>query len=62
MKKFLNLFVRDDRGVSAMEYAVLAGIVILALGAMAATYKGNIANMFTNLFSQVSTAQSKAGS
>ncbi|MEK6347515.1 MAG: Flp family type IVb pilin [Burkholderia sp.] len=62
MKKFLNLFVRDDRGVSAMEYAVLAGIVILALGAMAATYKGNISTMFTNLFSQVSTAQSKAGS
>ncbi|KND59834.1 hypothetical protein BVER_04870c [Candidatus Burkholderia verschuerenii] len=61
MKKFLNAFARDERGVSAMEYAVLAGIVILALGAMASTYKSNISSMFSNLFSQVSTAQSKAG-
>ncbi|MFK4446513.1 pilus assembly protein Flp/PilA [Caballeronia udeis] len=57
MRKFLKLFVRDERGVSAMEYAVLAGIVVVALGAMAATFSTNVGLMFTNLFSRVTTAQ-----
>ncbi|WP_436025837.1 Flp family type IVb pilin [Trinickia sp. LjRoot230] len=43
-----------------MEYAVLAGIVVIALGAMAATFSTNISTMFTNLFTQVTTSQNKA--
>lgn len=62
MRKLFKLFVRDERGVSAMEYAVLAGIVVLALGAMASTYSGKITTMFTNLFTQVTTAQNNANS
>ena len=60
MSKFLKAFVRDERGVSAMEYAVLAGIVVVALGGMAATFKGDINTMFTNLFTKVNQAQNKA--
>ncbi|MBN3726357.1 Flp family type IVb pilin [Burkholderia sp. Ac-20379] len=60
MKKFLKAFARDERGVSAMEYAVLAGIVILALGAMAVTYKSSVSTLFNNLFTQVSSAQKGA--
>ncbi|CAN7630992.1 Flp family type IVb pilin [Trinickia sp. LjRoot230] len=60
LKSFLKTFIRDDRGVSAMEYAVLAGIVVIALGAMAATFSTNISTMFTNLFTQVTTSQNKA--
>jgi pilus assembly protein Flp/PilA len=60
MRKFLKLFVRDERGVSAMEYAVLAGIVVVALGAMAATFNTNVGLMFTNLFTRVTTAQGNA--
>jgi pilus assembly protein Flp/PilA len=60
MRKLMKAFVRDERGVSAMEYAVLAGIVVLALGAMAATFKTSISDMFTNLFTQVTTSQNKA--
>lgn len=62
MRKLFRMFVRDERGVSAMEYAVLAGIVVLALGAMAAGYKTNIGTMFTNLFTQVTNAQNNASS
>ena len=61
MRKLFKAFVRDERGVSAMEYAVLAGIVVIALGGMAATFKASIGTMFSNLFSQVSTSQSNAG-
>ena len=57
MRNFMKAFVRDERGVSAMEYAVLAGIVVIALGGMAATFKSSISTMFSNLFTQVTTAQ-----
>ncbi|WP_414445355.1 Flp family type IVb pilin [Burkholderia sp. 22PA0106] len=57
MKKLLKAFARDERGVSAMEYAVLAGIVILALGGIAANYKTQVSNMFSTLFTQATTAQ-----
>jgi pilus assembly protein Flp/PilA len=60
MRNFFNAFVRDERGVSAMEYAVLAGIVVIALGGMAATFKGKISTMFSTLFTQVTTSQNKA--
>jgi pilus assembly protein Flp/PilA len=60
MRKLINAFVRDERGVSAMEYAVLAGIVVIALGGMATTFKSSIGTMFSTLFTNVSSAQAKA--
>ena len=58
MRKLMKAFVSDERGVSAMEYAVLAGIVVLALGAMASTFSNSVSSMFSSLFSKVSSAQS----
>ncbi|MCG7399894.1 MULTISPECIES: Flp family type IVb pilin [Caballeronia] len=60
MRKLMKAFVRDERGVSAMEYAVLAGIVVLALGAMASTFSTSVGTMFSTLFDKVTTAQSSA--
>ncbi len=62
MRKLFKAFVRDERGVSAMEYAVLAGIVVIALGAMASVFSTNVATMFTGLFHQVTNSQTKVGS
>ena len=62
MRKLFKAFVRDERGVSAMEYAVLAGIVVLALGAMASSFNTSIGTMFSGLFTKVSTAQGTSGS
>jgi len=53
MSKFFKFFVRDERGVSSMEYAILAGLVVVALGALTATFNTNISNMFTGLFGKV---------
>lgn len=61
MTKFFKKFVRDERGVSAMEYAILAGIVAVALGAMAATFSSNIQSWFTGLNTRVTTATGNAG-
>ncbi len=44
-----------------MEYAVLAGIVVIALGGMAATFKTSIGTMFSTLFTNVTNSQNKAG-
>jgi pilus assembly protein Flp/PilA len=62
MRKFVRWFVRDERGVSAMEYAVLAGIVAVALGAMATTFSSSVKDMFATMFTSISTNQAKGGS
>ncbi|TCF96611.1 pilus assembly protein [Paraburkholderia strydomiana] len=59
MHKLLKAFVRDERGVSAMEYAVLAGIVAVALGAAGATFSSKVSTMFTTMFTAISTQQAK---
>jgi pilus assembly protein Flp/PilA len=61
MRKFMKAFVRDERGVSAMEYAILAGIVAVALGAVATTFSPAIQSWFSDLNSRVTTAKSNAG-
>jgi pilus assembly protein Flp/PilA len=57
MLKFFKWFVRDERGVSAMEYAILAGIVAVALGAIASQFTTGISTMFAKAFTSISTAQ-----
>lgn len=54
MLKFLKSFVRDERGVSAIEYTLLATIAILALVGLGTNYRTAIGNLFSNLYSIVS--------
>jgi pilus assembly protein Flp/PilA len=56
MSKFLKVFVRDERGVSAMEYAILAGIVVVALTAVGTTFSGSMTGLFTALFNKITQA------
>jgi pilus assembly protein Flp/PilA len=65
MRNLMKAFVRDERGVSAMEYAVLAGVVVIALGAASTVFTSGIDKVFTSLFNNVNTAvknSSKASS
>jgi pilus assembly protein Flp/PilA len=57
MRKFFKAFVRDERGVSAMEYAILAGIVGVALVAVAGTFGTNVGTWFSYLNTKVAAAQ-----
>jgi pilus assembly protein Flp/PilA len=57
MRKLLKAFVRDERGVSAMEYAVLAGIIAVALTAVGTTFSGSLQTLFTNMFTAANNAQ-----
>jgi pilus assembly protein Flp/PilA len=59
MRKLFKAFVRDERGVSAMEYAVLAGIVAVALGGVGVAFGKNVTTMFDTMFTAISTQQAK---
>ncbi|BAO88458.1 MULTISPECIES: Flp family type IVb pilin [Caballeronia] len=56
MQKLLKAFVRDERGVSAMEYAILAGIVVVALVAVGSAFSTNMTDIFSNLTTKVKNA------
>ncbi|CAL8475959.1 MULTISPECIES: Flp family type IVb pilin [Caballeronia] len=56
MQKLLKAFVRDERGVSAMEYAILAGIVVVALVAVGSAFSTNMTGIFSNLTDKVKAA------
>ncbi|GJH26689.1 Flp family type IVb pilin [Caballeronia sp. EK] len=56
MQKLLKAFVRDERGVSAMEYAILAGIVVVALVAVGSAFSTNMTDIFSNLTTKVKAA------
>ncbi|WP_429500199.1 Flp family type IVb pilin [Robbsia andropogonis] len=53
MSKFLKLFVRDERGISAIEYTLLAGIAVMALVGLGTNYRTAIAGLISNLFTFV---------
>ena len=55
MRQFLKFFRRDERGVTALEYAILAGIIVVALVAVGTTFSTNLQAIFTALTTKVST-------
>lgn len=55
MNSLLGLWVRlrtDERGLTAVEYAVLGGIVVAGIVAIGTAFKADLATAFTNLFDQ----------
>ncbi|HEY9279145.1 MAG TPA: Flp family type IVb pilin [Eoetvoesiella sp.] len=56
MRKFIKLFMRDERGVSALEYAILAGLIVAAVSAAVALLDTSLFTAFTNLSTSITTA------
>jgi pilus assembly protein Flp/PilA len=59
MLRFLRFLSRDERGVSALEYSVLAGIVVVAVAAAGAIFGGTdgLPNLFQNMITRVTSVQ-----
>ena len=57
MMKLINKVWRDDRGVSALEYAILAGVVVTAVIAAGTVLSGSsgLSSVFTNLMTTVNS-------
>ncbi|CAE6706206.1 Flp family type IVb pilin [Paraburkholderia domus] len=42
MKRFTQRFLRDNKGVTAIEYGLIAGLVVLVIAASVTTIGGNL--------------------
>lgn len=65
MRALLRSIQRDERGVSAMEYAVLAGIVVVAVvaaGSLLSNKTTGLPGLFTKLLSTITTASTPPSS
>ncbi|AOJ41601.1 Flp family type IVb pilin [Burkholderia sp. AU33423] len=58
MLQYVKSLLRDERGVSSLEYAVLAGIVVVALaavGVILSSNAGGLPSVFTTLINKVTS-------
>jgi pilus assembly protein Flp/PilA len=56
MLQFIKALARDEEGVSALEYAVLAGIVVVAVaavGAILSSTSSGLPSLFTSLMTKI---------
>lgn len=42
--------IRDEKGLTAVEYAVLGGIIVAAIGVAAASFQTNLSAAFNAMF------------
>ncbi|HEY9460619.1 MAG TPA: Flp family type IVb pilin [Paralcaligenes sp.] len=56
MRKFIQSLARDERGVSALEYAILAGLIVGVLVTAVGVFSGDLSAAFSNLGAAVTTA------
>ena len=45
--------IRDEKGLAAVEYAVLGGFVVAAIAAVGASFTTELQAAFTNLFASI---------
>lgn len=56
MRKFIQSLVHDDRGVSALEYAILAGMIVVVVGAAMTAFSPVLTGAFTSLGQAITDA------
>ncbi|NHV30881.1 Flp family type IVb pilin [Burkholderia sp. D-99] len=54
MKAIIKRFLRENNGVTAIEYGLIAGLIAVAILAGASNIGTSLGNMFTNLGSCIS--------
>jgi pilus assembly protein Flp/PilA len=53
MRAFLTSICSDERGISAMEYALMAGFVGIALAGIGAAFGTNVSSLFASMWTQI---------
>ncbi|KAA8999488.1 Flp family type IVb pilin [Affinibrenneria salicis] len=56
MRKLFKSLQKDERGVSALEYAILAGVIVVVVVTGVTGFKDQISSLFTNAGSSISKA------
>ncbi|WP_051908070.1 Flp family type IVb pilin [Sphingobium herbicidovorans] len=54
-RKFIKRLARDEQGLTAVEYAVLGGVIVAGITALAGTFEDSLSGAFTALFNSVSS-------
>lgn len=54
-RKFMKRLARDQKGLTAVEYAVLGGVIVAAISALANTFTTGLTGAFTALFNSVTS-------
>lgn len=59
--RFLGRFVRADKAVSALEYAILVGVIVAGVGAALITFSDNIEQAIANIGGGVNSTETLTG-
>lgn len=59
--RLFRRFARDNRAVSALEYAILVGVITAGVGAAIATFMTEIEGIITTIGNNVEGAQDNRG-
>lgn len=54
LHKFIKRLARDQKGLTAVEYAVLGGVIVAAITALQTDFTNGLKGAFTALFNSVS--------
>lgn len=61
MYKLLMKLQRDERGVSALEYAILAGVIVVIVAAAVVGFGDQITTLFNNADAALESAVNAGG-
>ena len=50
---YLSLYLRGTRGVAAMEYAIIAGVIVVGVGAAVAAFQNEIVGLITDVTADI---------
>ncbi|ASV99667.1 Flp family type IVb pilin [Paraburkholderia aromaticivorans] len=56
MKKFTQRFLSDNKGVTAIEYGLIAGLVVLVIAGAVSSVGSNISAVMTKVASLITTS------
>lgn len=59
--RLFRRFARDNRAVSALEYAILVGVITAGVGAAVATFSGEISTMIGQIGTNVTANEATIG-
>ena len=54
LRKFMKRLAGDQKGLTAVEYAVLGGVIVAAITALQTDFTNGLKGAFTALFNSVS--------
>jgi pilus assembly protein Flp/PilA len=61
MRKYIKLFTRDESGATAIEYALIAALIAVAIVGAATTLGEDIGDVFGSVSTELTDATSGGG-